>query len=158
MPDLLVGVLVAAAVQVEVLPHPGPVSLLAAGVVLELALVRPPPHHVYTLAVTEALVSTKTRSPLRDDRQLLVPHHLPHVARLGLGAVTLLAPRHLRPARRQHQHMYHILQQICRLADISVSAGVCASLSSLCLSRIACCPAALSSRSTVLAAQASDGP
>ena len=43
VPDLLVGVLVAAAVQVEVLPHPGPVSLLAAGVVLELALVRPPP-------------------------------------------------------------------------------------------------------------------
>ena len=40
--DLLVGVLVAAAVQVEVLPHPGPVRLLAAGVVLELALVRPP--------------------------------------------------------------------------------------------------------------------
>ena len=43
VPDLLVGVLVAAAVQVEVLPHPGPVRLLAAGVVLELALVRPPP-------------------------------------------------------------------------------------------------------------------
>ena len=96
---LLVGVLVAAAVQVEVLPHPGPVRLLAAGVVLELALVRPPPHHGYTVAVTDLC------SPLCDDCQLLVPHHLPHVARLGLGAVTLLAPRHLRSARRQHQHI-----------------------------------------------------
>ena len=50
-------------------------------------------------------ISTDPLSPLRDDRQLLVPHHLPHVARLGLGAVTLLAPRHLRSARRQHQQL-----------------------------------------------------
>ena len=50
VPDLLVGVLVAAAVQVEVLPHPGPVRLLAAGVVLELALVRPPPQQSHRVS------------------------------------------------------------------------------------------------------------